>query len=81
MSDARATEIPMTDCDLTIGCGRDGTWLHFTSSTGRSASLNIEALAERNGSIIGWALRDWCNARQEQADQIRRDNGQFGVGA
>lgn len=75
----RATEIPMDDCGLTINCGRDGTWLHFSSTAGKSASLNVDLMVK--GHIIGAALREWCADRQKQAEQIRSDNGQFGVGA
>lgn len=77
----RAIDIPMDDCNFWINCGRDGTWLHFDASTGKSASINAEILAERQGTIIGNALADWCNDRQKQAQQIRVDNGQSGVGA
>lgn len=75
----KATEIPMDDCNLTINCGRDGTWLHFSTSKGLSASVNVENM--QHGHIVSKALQAWCNDRQEQAAQIRADNGQFGVGA
>ena len=64
----RAVEIPMNDCGLTINCGRDGTWLHFTAKSGKSASINVQNWAEeRSGYIIKRALLDWANDRHEQA--------------
>ena len=75
----RSTEIPLDDCNLSISCGRDGTWLHFDAASGKSAAINVDLMD--HGHIIGAALRDWCADRQKQAEQIRADNGQFGVGA
>ncbi len=76
-----ATDIPMDDCGLHINSGRDGTWLHFSASTGLCASVNVNCMAAERGNIIGGALHDWCSDRHKQAAQIRSDNGQFGVGA
>jgi Protein of unknown function (DUF551) len=76
----QATPIPMDDCGLWINCGRDGTWLHFEASNAPSTSINVESMIGR-GSIIDAGLRGWCSDRQKQAQQIRADNGQFGVGA
>lgn len=76
----KATNIPMDDCALTINCGRDGTWLHFSASNGKFASLNVDNI-DNGAGIISAALRSWCEDRQKQAAQIRADNGQFGVGA
>lgn len=75
----QSTEIPMDESNLSISCGRDGTWLHFEASNGKSASINVDLLAK--GGIVGSALSGWCDDRQAQAAQIRADNGQFGVGA
>lgn len=76
----KAIEIPMNDCGLQINVGRDGTWLHFTSSNGQYASINVNSMESR-GSIVASAIRGWCEDRQKQAAQIAADNGQFGVGA
>lgn len=76
---ANATDIPLEDANISITCGRDGTWLHFHASNGKSASLNIDLM--NHGHVIGAALHGWCEDRQKQAGQIRADNGQFGVGA
>lgn len=76
-----ATEIPMDDCGLHINTGRDGTWLHFTAGSGRCASINVDVMAAERGCITGNALHDWCHDRQKQAESIKADNGQFGVGA
>lgn len=65
----KATPIPMGLSNLTINCGRDGTWLNFTASNGKSASLNVDHMAK--GGIIGAALLGWCDDRQRQAEQIR----------
>lgn len=73
----RATEIPMDDCGLVINCGRDGTWLHFTASSGKHSSINVDLM--NRGGIIGNALRDWCADRQKQAEKIREDTVQSGV--
>ena len=67
----RATEMPMDDCGLTINVGRDGTWLHFKASSGLSASLNADVMAEDKGSICGAALKGWCADRQKQAAEIK----------
>lgn len=66
-----AVAMPMNDCGLTINTGRDGTWLHFTARTGRSAFLNVDVMAAERGGIVGRALKDWCGERQGQADDIR----------
>jgi len=75
----RSTEIPLSDSGLSITCGRDGTWLHFNATNDKSAAINVDLMDK--GGIIGAALRGWCADRQKQAEQIRSDNGQFGVGA
>ena len=78
----RATDIPIYDCGMRITCGRDGVWLHFSSESGVSASLNVLNMASlENGGVIGRGLLNWCEDRQKQAEQIRADNSQFGVGA
>jgi len=76
----QATEIPNDDCGLSINCGRDGTWLHFSASSGNHASINVENMAAGR-DLIGKSLLDWCEDRQTQAMLIRADNDQFGVGA
>jgi len=64
----RATEMPMNDCGLTINVGRDGTWLHFTAKSGKSAVINVENWANsKDGGITAQALRDWAADRREQA--------------
>lgn len=45
---------------LTVKVGADGAWLAFVASTGRSALLNVERIADSHGSITGKALRDWA---------------------
>ena len=77
----KSTTIPLDDCAMTISVGRDGTWLNFSAANGKHASIRVESLAENSVHIIGAALLGWCEDRVVQADQIRKDNGQFGVGA
>lgn len=38
-------------------------WLAFKSSRGKSAMLSVVALSEREGRIIGGALREWAADR------------------
>jgi len=59
---------------LTVNVTRDGTWLTFTASDGKSATLRIETLAEKrpSPSIVGAALRQWCQDRQEEAHGARQ---------
>ena len=76
-----ATDIPMDDCGLYINTGRDGTWLHFDASNGQACSINVDVMAARADGIRASALHQWCSDRLKQADQIKADNGQFGVGA
>lgn len=65
----RAASIPI----LTLHLGDDGTWLNFTASTGKHASIRIESLSQKAGSIIGTALREWCVDRRvcERIDEHR----------
>lgn len=82
MESVEATMIPLNDeCNLEIKVGRDGVWLNFIASNGRQASLNVNAISETKGGIIGSALYQWAVDREAQANQIEVDNGQFGVGA
>jgi hypothetical protein len=66
----KAIEIPMDNCGLSINCGRDGTWLHFTASNGHHASINVD-LMDNGSSITKSALRGWCADRQEQAKNLQ----------
>jgi len=54
---ARAVEV------LDVQVRDDGVWLHFKASTGKSALLCVESLAEGKRGIIGMALREWCADR------------------
>lgn len=51
---------------LIVRTGRCGTWIEFKATNGRSAALNIEALAEERFGIIGSALKQWCVDRQAE---------------
>lgn len=78
----RSTNLQIEDCNIWVSCGRDGTWLHFEAVNAPSVAINVENLGEtHSGSIIKSGLRGWCADRQKEAEQIRADNGQFGVGA
>ena len=68
--------MPMDDCGLTINVGRDGTWLHFTAKSGKSAGITVENWANsKDGGITAQALRDWAADRQEQAASIGGSRG------
>lgn len=67
----RATEIPMSDCGLTIACGEDGVWLHFSASDGKSAALNVSRIRVPLGTLSGETLDSWCADRMKQAAEIR----------
>ena len=74
-TEAKATEIPNDDNGLMVNVGRDGTWLHFTSSTGKSCSINMEIKAEREGPIFGEAIKGWCLDQRKQAEKIKAKMG------
>ncbi len=59
----KATVISNEDCAVTVSVGRDGTWLNFSASNGKFASIRVESLAEKSGGIIGNALLCWCRDR------------------
>lgn len=47
---------------LSLKIAKDGTWLNFQSKEPKLfASLRLESLADRNGHIIGNAIRQWLN--------------------
>ena len=73
----KSIDLPITDCDITITVGRDGVWLHF----GQYTTIHVHNTLGQDGSIISKNINKWCIERQAQAQQIRDDNGQFGVGA
>ena len=78
----QATDIPLPECELRVTCGRDGVWLHLLASSGKAAALHFNSISAAGGTgVIAAAIRDWCTDRQKQTEQIRADNGQFGVGA
>ena len=81
MSIPEAVILPIDDCAFTISIGSDGTWLNFSASNGKFACIRVESLAEKSGHIVGAALLGWCKDRASQADEIRSNNGHFGVGA
>lgn len=66
----KAVKIPLDDnCGLLINVGRDGVWMHFSSSAGVHASMNIDVMAERDG-VVGKALRAWCDDLRDKANEI-----------
>ena len=72
-----ATELPIQDCDIKINVGRDGVWLML----GPYTCFHVMNTLGRNGRVIENQVAKWCIEREEQAKQVRIDNGQFGVGA
>lgn len=78
----KAISIPIDESCIAISCGRDGTWIHFTASNGKSASINADLLYRGHTvGIIRSAIESWCEDMQKRADEIRADNSQFGVGS
>jgi len=75
-----AIDLPIEDCAISVNVGADGVWLHFESTKGKHASIHVWNTLERP-NITGTAICEWCLDREEQARQIRENNGQFGVGA
>lgn len=76
----KAIELSAEEAAITVTVGRDGVWLNIEALSGKKASFHVASALARPG-IIGAAVVDWCGDREEQADQIRHDNNQFGVGA
>lgn len=46
------------DPKLKIQSGQDGVWLHFSTSAGQHASLNLHM--QQRDSIIGKAITAWA---------------------
>lgn len=47
---------------LTMTTDEDGVWLHFKSASGKTGSLNMEALGIMRGGITGQAILEWADA-------------------
>lgn len=47
-------------------------WLTFRTIKGRSASINLNVLADRQGGLIGSAINEWGNERE--AERRRQDD-------
>ena len=63
---------------LSVQAKPDGTWLTFKASNGRTASLHVESIADQHKytqeenaatgySVIGSALKGWCDDQQTDA--------------
>lgn len=46
--------------DLKIQSGQDGVWLHFKTSTGLSASINLHVMFGPGGRIFDMAICQWA---------------------
>lgn len=55
------------DAKLRVYPTRDGTWLEFKSSNGNSTVLRMETLADDRPGMIGKAIAEWCQERQQEA--------------
>ena len=44
---------------LSVEVREDGVWLRFDSSSGKSAIVNAEAIAEGSPPIAAEAIREW----------------------
>lgn len=86
-----AEALKQISSNIQVRAKKDGTWITFTASDGKSATLRIETVAKGKIGIIGMALRQWCEDQQEleAIDRIAEEDkkeeeinaGQFGVGA
>jgi hypothetical protein len=81
MAERQAIELPLEDCAIRVTVGSDGTWIHLESRSGKSCSFHVANALGVGPGIIAWAAREWCCDREDDAEQINKDNGQFGVGA
>ena len=63
---------------LSVQAKPDGTWLTFKASNGRTASLHVESIADQHQytqeenattgyTVIGSALKGWCDDQQNAA--------------
>jgi hypothetical protein len=52
--------------NLVVRAEEDGTWLEFTTSDGRQATLRVETLAAHERGLAGITLRQWCQDRQAE---------------
>lgn len=46
----------------------DGVYVTFTTQRGRTAVLNIEALAQSRGPLVGAILVEWCEDQRRLGD-------------
>lgn len=46
-----------------ITSNADGTWLHFSSPTGKRAAISLDCLAAERGPIVGQTINEWLSAR------------------
>lgn len=68
-TEEKAITVPLEYSELKLTVGRDGVWLHFSASTGRSASMSVNSMAAKQGNLIGHALRDWCEDMADVAEK------------
>ena len=54
---------------IEVSAKRDGTWITFTASDGKSATFRVETLAESRPGIIGMELKQWCKDRQAEVQK------------
>lgn len=46
--------------------GEDGIWLDFVSPTsGKQASLNLQAIIDKTGGIVAEAMQEWIAAQMK----------------
>lgn len=59
-------EVPFQQTGLRVTVSeKDGVWLHFSADSGRKASINAVAVAERGGGVVSQAIKDWISDMKE----------------
>lgn len=64
--------IDPADAEIGIRVDTDGVvWMGFFAADGRSALLNLNAIAEKHTGVISGALAAWCEDRRKQTAENR----------
>ena len=51
---------------LSVDKKEDGVWLTFNTKKGLQASLNVELIADKFGSIVSETLKQWAKEIREE---------------
>lgn len=55
--------------ELRIDSTQDGVWLHFKTSTGLSAAVNLPVVFGKDGTIVDKAINQWSKEFSESDKQ------------